>query len=166
MRYLVLSILGCAMALAQTAPRPIILRAARVLDVESGTAIAPGEILVRDERIVEVGPHVSHEAGAETIDLGDRTLMPGLIDVHVHLFLHPGAEDLQTIQESVPHRTILACLAARDDLMAGYTAERYMWTEGAGSVVTAVRNAIESGLARRPQMRIIGKSINILGVDE
>ena len=45
--------------------------------------------------------------GAETIDLGDTTLMPGLIDAHIHLFLHPGAEDLQTVQESVPQRTII-----------------------------------------------------------
>ena len=47
------------------------------------------------------------------IDLGDTTLMPGLIDAHVHLFLHPGAEDLQTVEESVPQRTILATLAAK-----------------------------------------------------
>ena len=75
----------------------------------------------------------ARNAGADIIDLGDRTLLPGLIDVHVHLFLHPGAEDLQTIEESVPQRTILATLAARDDLMAGFTAERDMGTEGAGS---------------------------------
>ena len=57
--------------------------------------------------------------------------MPGLIDAHVHLFLHPGAEDLQTVEESVPQRTILATLAAKADLMAGFTAERDMGTEGA-----------------------------------
>ncbi len=58
-------------------------------------------------------------AGAETIDLGDTTLMPGLIDAHVHLFLHPGAEDLQTVMESVPQRVIMATLAAKADLLAG-----------------------------------------------
>jgi imidazolonepropionase-like amidohydrolase len=82
------------------------------------------------------------------IDLGDRTLMPGLIDAHIHLFLHPGAEDLQTVQESVPQRTITATLAARDDLMAGFTAERDMGTEGAGSADTAVRNAIDEDGSR------------------
>ncbi len=60
--------------------------------------VTPGEVLVRGERIVEAGSSVTHPAGAEVIDLGDRTLMPGLIDAHVHLFLHPGAEDLQTVR--------------------------------------------------------------------
>lgn len=100
------------------------------------------------------------------IDLGDRTLVPGLIDVHVHLFLHPGAEDLQTVEESVPERTILAVLAARDDLMAGFTAERDMGTEGAGSADTAVRNAIEKGLVPGPRLRISGNAIDILGGHE
>jgi imidazolonepropionase-like amidohydrolase len=166
MRNLTLAIIGCTMAFAQTPPRPIILHAARVLDIESGKMIAPGEVLVRGERIVEVGPKVTHEAGSETIDLGDRTLMPGLIDVHVHLFLHPGAEDLQTVQESVPQRTISAVLAARDDLMAGFTAERDMGTEGAGSADTAVRNAINKGLIPGPRLRISGNAVSILGGHE
>src|SRR5579862_7697038 len=94
----------------------IVLRAARLLDVETGKMLAPGEVLVEGERITEVGSQVKHPPSAELIDLGDRTLLPGLIDAHVHLFLHPGAEDLQTVEESVPQRTILATLAARDDL--------------------------------------------------
>lgn len=84
-------------ARAQTpaaAPRPIVLHAARLLDVEAGRMLAPGEVLVQGERIAEVGSTVKHPPGAEIIDLGDRTLLPGLIDAHVHLFLHPGAEDL------------------------------------------------------------------------
>jgi imidazolonepropionase-like amidohydrolase len=100
------------------------------------------------------------------IDLGDRTLLPGLIDAHVHLFLHPGAEDLQTVEESVPQRTIIATLAARDDLMAGFTAERDMGTEGAGSADTAVRNAINGGEIPGPRLRISGNAISILGGHE
>jgi imidazolonepropionase-like amidohydrolase len=113
-----------------------------------------------------VGSTVAHPAGAETIDLGDRTLMPGLIDAHIHLFLHPGAEDLQTVEESVPQRTLTAVLAARDDLMAGFTAERDMGTEGAGSADTAVRNAIDQGLFPGPRLRISGNAIDILGGHE
>jgi len=79
----------------------VVLHAARLLEIESGKIIMPGEVLVEGERIAEVGSSVKRPAGAEVIDLGDRTLLPGLIDAHVHLFLHPGAEDLQTIQESV-----------------------------------------------------------------
>jgi imidazolonepropionase-like amidohydrolase len=154
---------------AQTQPasaHPIVLHAARLLDVKTGRMVAPGEILVQGERIVEVGTSVKHSAGAEVIDLGDRTLLPGLIDVHVHLFLHPGAEDLQTVQESVPQRTIIATLAARDDLMAGFTAERDMGTEGAGSADTAVRNAINNGLIPGPRLRLSGNAVNILGGHE
>jgi imidazolonepropionase-like amidohydrolase len=144
----------------------IVLHAARLLDVKSGHVTRPGEVLVLGERIVEVGASVKRPAGAEVIDLGDRTLMPGLIDAHVHLFLHPGAEDLQTVQESVPQRTIVALLAARDDLMAGFTAERDMGTEGAGSADTAVRDAIDDGLVPGPRLRISGNAINILGGHE
>ncbi len=149
-----------------TTAHPIVLHAARLLDIEAGRIISPGEVLVQGERIVEAGPSVSHPAGAQTIDLGDSTLMPGLIDAHVHLFLHPGAEDLQTVEESIPQRTILATLAARDDLMAGFTAERDMGTEGAGSADTAVRNAINAGLIPGPRLRISGNAISILGGHE
>jgi imidazolonepropionase-like amidohydrolase len=152
---------------SQAAPsHPIVLHAARLLDVKTGRMVKPAEILVQGERIVEVGTSVKHTPGAEVIDLGDCTLLPGLIDAHIHLFLHPGAEDLQTVQESVPQRTITATLAARDDLMAGFTAERDMGTEGAGSADTAVRNAIDEGRIPGPRLRISGNAINILGGHE
>jgi imidazolonepropionase-like amidohydrolase len=163
----ILLILCCsAAARAQPAIRPIVLHAARLLDVETGRMLAPGEVLVVGERISEAGTSVTHPAGAEIIDLGDRTLLPGLIDAHIHLFLHPGAEDLQTVQESVPQRTLAAVLAAREDLMAGFTAERDMGTEGAGSADTAVRNAIDQGLFPGPRLRVSGNAIDILGGHE
>lgn len=152
---------------AQSAPPHMtVLHAARLLDVETGRVITPGEVLIRGDRIVEVGTSVKRPAGAEVIDLGDRTLLPGLIDAHIHLFLHPGAEDLQTVQESVPQRTIMATLAARDDLMAGFTAERDMGTEGAGPADTAVRDAIDRGEIPGPRLRISGNAINTLGGHE
>jgi len=165
---------GCALfspALAQSpAPSPpshaVVLHAARLLDIETGKIITPGEVLVQGERIAEVGSVVKHPAGVEVMELGDRTLLPGLIDAHVHLFLHPGAEDLQTVEESVPQRTISAVLAARDDLLAGFTAERDMGTEGAGSADTAVRNAIDQGSIPGPRLRISGNAIDILGGHE
>jgi len=144
----------------------LVLHAAHFLDVEHGTLVSPAQMLVRGNRIVEVGPSVAHPEGAKVIDLGSSTLMPGLIDAHVHLFLHPGAEDLQTVVESVPERTILAQIAARDDLMAGFTAERDMGTEGAGSADSAVRNAIDSGLIPGPRMSVSGNAISILGGHE
>jgi imidazolonepropionase-like amidohydrolase len=165
---------GCVLfspAWAQSpAPSPpshaVVLHAARLLDIETGKIITPGEVLVQGERIAEVGSAVKHPAGVEVMELGDRTLLPGLIDAHVHLFLHPGAEDLQTVEESVPQRTISAVLAARDDLLAGFTAERDMGTEGAGSADTAVRNAIDQGSTPGPRLRISGNAIDILGGHE
>lgn len=169
----VLTLLSCAPLAAQSpqpqpgpSARAIVLHAARLLDVESGHITAPGEILISGNAIVEVGAKVTRPSGAEIIDLGDTTLLPGLIDAHVHLFLHPGAEDLQTVQESVPQRTIAATLAARDDLMAGFTAERDMGTEGAGSADSAVRNAIDQGQIPGPRLRISGNAVNILGGHE
>jgi imidazolonepropionase-like amidohydrolase len=163
-------IVGWAVALAQGtqagAGHPIVLHAARLLDVAGGKIISPGEVLVEGERITTAGASVPRPAGAETIDLGDMTLMPGLIDAHVHLFLHPGAEDLQTVEESVPQRTIIATLAAKADLMAGFTAERDMGTEGAGSADTAVMRAIDAGLVPGPRLRISGNAVDILGGHE
>jgi imidazolonepropionase-like amidohydrolase len=128
--------------------------------------LQPGEILVEGERIRAVGKSVEHPQGAKIIDLGDTTLLPGLIDAHIHLFLHPGAEDLQTVKESVPWRTILAEHAAKADLMAGFTAERDMGTEGAGSADSAIRDAIDQGLIPGPRLRISGNAIDILGGHE
>jgi imidazolonepropionase-like amidohydrolase len=150
---------------AQSFPQ-IVLHAAHLIDIETGKVSSPGEILVEGERIKEAGAAVSRPAGVQVIDLGDTTLLPGLIDAHVHLFLHPGAEDLQTVQESVPQRTVLATIAARDDLMAGFTAERDMGTEGAGSADTAVRDAINKGLIPGPRLRISGNAVDILGGHE
>ena len=146
-------------AILSAQPRVTVLHAARLLDIETGAIISPAEVLVQGDRIAATGvASVSHPPGAQIIDLGDTTLLPGLIDAHVHLFLHPGAEDLQTVQESVPQRTILATLAARDDLMAGFTAERDMGTEGAGAADTAVRDAIDQGLIPGPRLRISGNA--------
>ncbi|MDR3764293.1 MAG: amidohydrolase family protein [Acidobacteriota bacterium] len=163
--------LVASFAMAQSTPsapdgKVTVLHAAHLVDVERGVLVSPGEVLVRGSRIAAVGEKVEHPAGAAVIDLGAATLMPGLIDAHVHLFLHPGAEDLQTIVESVPERTILATLAARDDLMAGFTAERDMGTEGAGSADSAVRDAINAGLIPGPRLRVSGNAIDILGGHE
>ncbi|MBV8571875.1 MAG: amidohydrolase family protein [Acidobacteriaceae bacterium] len=166
-QFLILGLAAACLGGAQvTRTRPVLLHAARMLDVANGRIVTPGEVLIQGERIAEAGQKVSRPAGVEIVDLGDTTLMPGLIDAHVHLFLHPGAEDLQTVEESVPERTITAVLAARADLMAGFTAERDMGTEGAGSADSAVRNAIDQGLVPGPRLRVSGNAVDILGGHE
>ena len=165
---LIAAFAGCSLAVqAQQPAVPVtVLHAARILDVSAGKVLSPGEVLVEGERIREVGAHVARPVGAVVIDLGDTTLMPGLIDAHVHLFLHPGAEDLQTVQESVPQRTLSAAVAAKADVFAGFTAERDMGTEGAKCADVAVRNAINNGSIPGPRMRVSCNAIDIVGGHE
>jgi imidazolonepropionase-like amidohydrolase len=165
---LAVALAGCAVFTSAQQPdtHVTVLHAARILDVAAGKVLSPGEVLVEGNRIREAGTHVTRPAGAVVIDLGDTTLMPGLIDVHTHLFLHPGNEGLQTVEESVPQRTLLAAAAAKADVMAGFTAERDMGTEGAGCADVAVRNAINSGLIPGPRMRVSCNAIDILGGHE
>jgi imidazolonepropionase-like amidohydrolase len=167
MKLLAAALLLVTPALAQQpAPTQTVLHAARILDVAAGKVLTPGEVLVTGNRIVEAGTHVTHPTGAQVIDLGDTTLMPGLIDAHVHLFLHVGDEAFQTVRESVPERTLIAASAAKADLMAGFTAERDMGTEGAGCADVAVRNAINNSLILGPRMRMSCNAIDINGGHE
>jgi imidazolonepropionase-like amidohydrolase len=147
-------------------PNPIVLHATHILDVAAGKVLSPGEVLIVGDRIREAGQQVQHPVDAQIIDLGDTTLMPGLIDAHTHLFLHPGAEDLQTVEESVPQRVLQAAAAAKADLFAGFTSERDMGTEGAGCADVAVRNAIDRGEIPGPRMRVACNAIDILGGHE
>ena len=177
MRYAALTmknlVLVCGLAVALGAPgcvqqvlaQGVVVKAARMLDVRSGKVVSPGVVVVDGQRIVSVGAG-AEPTGAKVIELGNVTLMPGMIDAHVHLFLHPGAEDLQTVEESVPQRTLIAIDAARMDLLGGFTAERDMGTEGAGSADTAVREAIDSGMFPGPRMRMSGNAIDLLGGHE
>ena len=88
-----LAALPCQAQGKEVASQVVVLRAARMLDVANGKMVTPGEVLVKGERIVDAGTHVDRPAGAKVYCLGDTTLMPGLIDAHVHLFLHVGEED-------------------------------------------------------------------------
>jgi imidazolonepropionase-like amidohydrolase len=165
MKLLAAALLLATPALAQQPPTTV-LHAAHILDVAAGKLLSPGEILVTGDRITEAGTHVPQPAGATIIDLGDTTLMPGLIDAHVHLFLHPGNEGLQTVEESIPERTLQAAAAAKADVLAGFTAERDMGTEGAKCADVAVRDAINDGSIPGPRMRVSCNAIDILGGHE
>jgi len=166
MKLLAAILLAAATATAQQPEKTTILHAAHLLDVAAGKLVSPGEVLITGTRIAEAGQHVTHPAGAAILDLGDTTLMPGLIDAHVHLFLHPGNEGLQTVEESVPQRVLMAAAAAKADLEAGFTAERDMGTEGAHCADTAVRDAINAGSIPGPRMRVSCNAIDILGGHE
>ncbi len=154
---------------AATSPTHVVaIKCAHLLNVKTGVMASDQVVLVEGERIQAVGSarEVRIPAGAKVIDLGNATLLPGLIDAHTHLFLHPGSEDGQTLRESLPRRTIDAIENAKADLMAGFTSERDCGTEGAKSADVDVRNAINAGEILGPRMEVSTQAISIYGGHE
>lgn len=145
-----------------------ILRCGRLLDVKTGSLLDDQMVVVEGERIQAVGRarDMSVPPGATVIDLSLATVLPGLIDAHVHLFLHPGPQDAQTLQESVSRRTIMAVKNAEVDLMAGFTSERDLGTEGAEAADVDVRNAIDAGEIPGPRLQVSTQAISVEGGHE
>jgi len=138
---------------------PILLRPARVFD---GTTMHAGwRVLVKGDRIVAAGSDIT-ATGAREIDLSDTTLVPGLIEGHSHLFLHPYNEtswDDQVLHESLALRTARAVTAARATLMAGFTTVRDLGTEGAGFADVGLKEAIDQGIVPGPRMLLATRAI-------
>jgi imidazolonepropionase-like amidohydrolase len=121
-------------------------------------------VLVRGERIVAAGPKERVEVlgKPETIDLPGMTLLPGLTDIHSHIFLHPYNETLwddQVLKEPPAYRTIRAVGHVRDTLMSGFTLLRDLGTEGAGYADVSVKRAIEEGMIPGPRLLVATKAI-------
>lgn len=134
-----------------------LLKADRVFDARSEQAHDGWVVLVQGDRIVAVGPAAGMPlpAGTQTIELPGATLLPGLIDAHSHVFLHPYNETLwtdQVLKESLATRTIQAVNHARDTLMAGFTALRDLGTEGAGYADVDLQHAIDKGVIPGPHL--------------
>jgi imidazolonepropionase-like amidohydrolase len=141
----------------------ILLRPAAVWT--AGAPVHPGwVVLVRGERIAAVGPaaEVGAPADAETIDLPGETLVPGLMDLHSHVLLHPYNEtswDDQVLHEAPALRTLRAGVHAHDTLMAGFTTLRDLGTEGAGEADVSVKRAIAQGIIDGPRMFVATRAI-------
>jgi imidazolonepropionase-like amidohydrolase len=118
-------------------------------------------VLVKGDRIVAAGNDIN-AAGAREIELADATLVPGLIEGHSHLFLHPYNEtswDDQVLHESLALRTARAVTAARATLMAGFTTVRDLGTEGAGFADVGLKEAIDQGIVPGPRMLVATRAI-------
>ncbi|HEY0782424.1 MAG TPA: amidohydrolase family protein, partial [Thermoanaerobaculia bacterium] len=137
----VAALAAAAVSLAAPVPkaadRPLLLAGARVLD-PSGERLQDGvAVLIADGRIARIAPEatIAPPAGTERLDASGLTLIPGLIDLHSHLLLHPYDEtpwDEQVLKEPIELRTIRAVVAARTTVEAGFTTLRELGTEGAG----------------------------------
>jgi len=141
-----------AIATLTAQEQPIAIRAGRLFDAKAGTMLQNHVVLIRGERIVDVGASVTVPAGARVIDLSNATVLPGMIDAHVHVALN-------VPNESFEHHTFVMIQSAQRDLDAGFTTIVDMDSRG-GFGTVELRNAINSGLVRGPRMQVAGQSLN------
>jgi imidazolonepropionase-like amidohydrolase len=167
MRFLILLALLLLPPEAAPAEEPaILLRPARVFDGADPRPHQGWSILVRGERIEAAGPGLAAPAGARVVDLPGMTLLPGLIEGHSHLFLHPYDEtswDDQVLKEPFALRTARAVNHARATLLAGFTTVRDLGTEGAGYADVGLKQAIEQGIVPGPRMLVATRAIVATG---
>jgi len=143
---------------------PVLLRPDRVFDAASEATHAGWVVLVQGDSIAAVGAAASVRApvDAQTINLPGLTLLPGLIDAHSHVFLHPYNETLwndQVLKEPLGYRLVEAVIHARNTLMQGFTTLRDLGTEGAGFEDVSLKRAINEGLIPGPRLQVSTRAI-------
>ena len=157
-----------AVAYTQENPKTIVLRAARLLDVTSGRYVEHPVVVLSAGRIESVGTDASAApAGARLIDLGGRTLLPGLIDAHTHILIQGDATDReyddQILKEYPAHRVARAVRALRIALDHGFTTLRDLETEGMGYGDVALRDAVDEGVIPGPRLQVAGPALSTTG---
>jgi imidazolonepropionase-like amidohydrolase len=151
---------------AAAAPsRAVAVKAERLFDGKSDQIVSPGVVLVRDGKIVAAGASVQIPADAEVIELGNATLLPGLIDAHTHLVHERSADwkkdELDYLKKPIPEIAIIATAYARRSLLAGITTVRDLG--GSDLVDVGLRNAIEAGVVPGPRMLVAVNAISARG---
>jgi imidazolonepropionase-like amidohydrolase len=159
-------LIGVATAASPSEPVSFILKPAAVFDGLDGKVHPGWQVLVTGDKIAAVGPELQVPANAKSIDLSGTTLMPGMIEGHGHLFLHPYNEsswDDQVLHEALALRTARAVVAAQATLLAGFTSERDLGTEGAGYADVGLKAAIDQGIVAGPRLSVATRAIVALG---
>jgi imidazolonepropionase-like amidohydrolase len=166
------------MAQAAAAPLPdagapeqiLVVRAGTLIDGTSAKARPNLDIVIRGNRITELYPSGSRAmpAGAQLIDLGTATVLPGLVDCHTHIFLQgevpaAGGYDVQLLKFPASYRAARAVVAARRALEQGFTTIRDVETEGAGYGDVGIRQAIVEGYIPGPRMLVATRAISSTG---
>ncbi|MYN44553.1 amidohydrolase family protein [Pseudoduganella sp. FT93W] len=137
------------------------IKAARMLDVRSGNTIEAAVILIDGERITAAGSKLAIPAGAQVIDLGDKTVLPGLIDMHTHLTGDPADLGYSVIAKSVPRITLTGAKNARLTLQAGFTSVRDVGADAYADI--GLRDAINAGDVPGPRIAASGPPMGITG---
>ena len=143
----------------------IALHPARIWSAGDGVR-AGLSVLIDGNRIAKIAPRAALGAADESIELAGATLLPGLSDIHSHLFLHPynrTSWDDQVLKEAEAYRTVRAVTHARDTLAAGFTTLRDLGTEGAGYADVALKRAIADGIVPGPRLFVAGPAIVATG---
>ena len=164
--FLTLTIALLSLPVVAATQENVLLLPTRVFD---GADIHEGwAVLVSGEHVAAVGPSssIARPAGTRTIELPGMTLLPGLIEGHSHLLLHPYNETPwtdQVLNESLAERVARATVHARKTLMAGITTVRDLGTEGAGYADVGLKQAIDKGVIPGPRMIVTTKAIVATG---
>jgi imidazolonepropionase-like amidohydrolase len=137
------------------APQTVAIRAGRLFDSKSGSMLSSQVVLIRGDRITAVGPAAQTPipAGVRVIDLSRQTVLPGLIDLHTHMFNPPKPGTTREMS------TLIAVQNTQADLRAGFTAVRDMSTHGNGYADVDIRNAIDKGLIEGPRAQVSTRGI-------
>jgi imidazolonepropionase-like amidohydrolase len=149
----------------QAAGKTLVLKAARMFDGKSNALVTPGLVVVIDGKIAGVGAGASIPAGAEVIDLGDATLLPGFIDAHTHETMMNSNDwkqrELDELQKTIGEQELDASANVRVTLMAGFTTVRDVGSHDFLDV--GLRNAIRNGVVPGPRMIVAGYAIGSTG---
>ena len=145
---------------AQSAPKTVVIRAGRVLDVKTGKTLTNQTIVIQGDRIASIGADAQVPAGATVITLPNATVLPGLIDAHTHITFNPNF-GYSWLAISVPREALIGAKNARLTLEAGFTTVRNVGAKGYADV--ALRDAINAGDVPGPRMLVSGPALSITG---